>query len=116
MRLKDGVGNALGSSIADQMSEPSVPPVVSAQERQSILDLFADGLGAPAAGGYTGGQAFAADFAARKAASSANALGQGLVDATRPTQVRDTGLTERTRSQNAIYRPGLDDAQLSPYL
>lgn len=41
----DAFGNALGSSLADAMSTPNVPPPVSSQEKAGILALFADGPG-----------------------------------------------------------------------
>ena len=75
----DAFGNALGESLASQSQpEPSVPAPASADEKAAILDLFRDGPTAAPASAYTGGQAWAADVAARRADSKARQVDELL--------------------------------------
>lgn len=70
----DAFGNALATSLASQSSSANMPGPVSAEERAAILDLFKDGPGSGAPSTYSGGQAWAADVAARRAAAKAGQL------------------------------------------
>lgn len=78
--LGSAIGNALGSSLADaasrpsQTEQPSTVGPISAEERASILDLFKDGPNGAPASTYTGGQAWAADVAARRADAKARQI------------------------------------------
>lgn len=96
----DAFGNALGYSLASQSSSSGVPGPVSAEERSAIMDLFRDGPGTDAPSTYSGGQAWAADVAARRAAAKA-----GQLDALQAS-IASSEVTTDTRPGSIYVQPG----------